>query len=65
MNASTKTPALLTVSQAAERLSISVRSLRALIARGDIAVVRVTDRRVAIDEADLAAYVSSRRGRAS
>ena len=59
-----KVPSLLSVAEAARRLSISLRSLRSLIAAERIAVVRVTERRVAISEDDLAAFVEQRRGRA-
>jgi excisionase family DNA binding protein len=54
-------PCLLSVGDAARRLTISVRSVRTLIRTGRLRVVRVTARRVAIDESDLAKYVASRR----
>jgi len=54
-------PILLSVGEVAERLSISVRSVRALIQVGALPTVRVTARRIAIDESDLAAYVAARR----
>ena len=49
------------MNEVARRLSVSVRSVRALIERGTLRTVRVTERRVAIDEADLAAYIDARR----
>jgi excisionase family DNA binding protein len=52
---------LLSVREAAERLTISPRSLRTLIALGKLPVVRVTARRVAIAESDLAAFIAARR----
>ena len=58
---SNASPILLSVGEVARRLSVSVRSVRSLIERGAIPTVRVTDRRVAVDEADLAAYVAARR----
>jgi excisionase family DNA binding protein len=64
MNTTQDAPRLLTLAEAAQRLSISLRSLRTLVALGKVSTVRVTARRVAIDENDLAAYVASRRERA-
>lgn len=52
---------LLPVDEAAERLSISTRSLRNLIALGKLRVVRVTPRRIAIGEDDLNAYIEAHR----
>jgi excisionase family DNA binding protein len=63
MRAQEASPTLIPVTEAARRLSISLRSIWKLVERGDLSVIRVTPRRVAIDEADLAAYVSSRRER--
>ncbi|MCI0588412.1 MAG: helix-turn-helix domain-containing protein [Planctomycetes bacterium] len=54
-------PRLLTLREAAERLCISLRSLRTLVALGKVPVIRVTARRVAIEEADLVSYIESRR----
>ena len=61
MSLASPSPVLLPIGEVARRLSISVRSVRALIERGVLATVRVTERRVAVDEADLAAYVEARR----
>ena len=52
---------LLTVEEVAQRLRVSIRSVRNLIRLGKIPIVRVTDRRIAIDENDVAAYISARR----
>jgi excisionase family DNA binding protein len=51
----------LSVAEVARRLSISVRSVRGLIQSGALQTIRITPRRVAIDEVDLAAYVAMRR----
>jgi excisionase family DNA binding protein len=51
---------LLTTAEAADRLSISLRSLQAIIATGEIPIVRI-GRRVAIDPRDLDAFVRARR----
>lgn len=52
--------AALTLPDAARQLAIGGRTLRALVAAGIIPVVRVSRRRLAIDPADLAAYVARR-----
>jgi hypothetical protein len=54
-------PRLLSLREAAQRLLISLRSLRTLVDLGKIPVVRVTARRPAILEADLAAFITARR----
>jgi excisionase family DNA binding protein len=61
MDSPLKAPSLISVADAARRLSISLRSLRTLIALGRLPTVRVTERRVAIAEDDLAAFVEQRR----
>ncbi len=58
------TDKLLTVEQAAERLSTSVRFVRRLIAERRIAYVKV-GRHVRIAEADLASFVAAGRIEAS
>jgi excisionase family DNA binding protein len=52
---------LITVAEAARRLTISLRSIRAAIAAGRLPVVYVSARRIAIDEADLLEFVAARR----
>jgi excisionase family DNA binding protein len=53
---------LITRKQAAERAAISLRHLERLIAVGEgPAVIRLGGRRVGIAEADLAAWLNSRR----
>ncbi|MCA9315763.1 MAG: helix-turn-helix domain-containing protein [Planctomycetes bacterium] len=52
---------LLPLPQAATYLSIGLRTLKGLIAAGELPIVRVSPRRVAIDPRDLDAYVASRR----
>ncbi len=47
------------VREAADWLGISTRTLQALIARGKIAVTRVSTRRIVIAESDLRAYCES------
>lgn len=54
-------PQLLSPAEAARRLSISIRTMRTLIASRALPVVRVTPMRLAITEADLAAYIVARR----
>jgi excisionase family DNA binding protein len=61
MSGTSSSPVLLSVGEVARRLTISVRLVRSLIERGVLPTIRVTDRRVAIDEADLAAYIAARR----
>ncbi len=65
MPVSVSGPILIPVGEVARRLSISVRSVRSLIERGALPTVRVTERRVAIDESDVASYVAARRSGAS
>lgn len=50
--------------EAAHRLSISERTFRSLVTEGKIPVVRVSTRRVAIDPADLDAYIDRQRSEA-
>jgi excisionase family DNA binding protein len=57
-------PTLVTVADAARRLAVSLRTLRAIIAAGQLSVVRVSARRIAIDTADLAEFIERRRVRA-
>lgn len=52
---------LYTVAEAASRLRISLRSMRGIIATGQLPIIRVTKARVAIAESDLAAYIAARR----
>ena len=52
---------LVALAEAARLLTISPRTLRGLIARGQIPVVHVTDRRLAIHPDDLDRYIASRR----
>ena len=52
---------LMPLPTAAEYLSVGLRTLKSLIAAGEIPVVRVSPRRVAIDPLDLDAYIQSRR----
>lgn len=52
---------LYSLSEAAERLSLSLRTLQYLIRDGAIRSLRISRRRVAIHPDDLAAYVASRR----
>ncbi|HET6203595.1 MAG TPA: helix-turn-helix domain-containing protein [Planctomycetota bacterium] len=54
---------MLSLAEAAERLRISRRSLSTLLALGELPSIRVTRRRVVIDEADLLAFIASRRSR--
>jgi excisionase family DNA binding protein len=57
-------PTLVTVADAARRLAVSLRTLRAIIAAGHLPVVRVSARRIAVDMADLAEFIERRRERA-
>jgi excisionase family DNA binding protein len=57
-------PTLVTVADAARRLAVSLRTLRAIIAAGQLPVVRVSARRIAIDVADLAEFIERRLVRA-
>lgn len=52
---------LLTAGETAQRLGVSLRTIRAMIARGELAVVRVAARAVRIDVRDLEQYVRRRR----
>ena len=64
MQREAKTPprqGLLQLRQAADHLSVSLRTLRSLIATGRIAVIRVSPGRVAIDPEDLNRYVAQQR----
>lgn len=54
-------PRLLSLAEAAAHLTIGVRTLKAIVARGDLPVVQVAPRRVAVRTEDLDAYVESRR----
>jgi len=59
MNGTKHTPPLLSLSEVAKRLGISVRSVRTLVALGRLSTVRPTPRRVLVTEEDLHAYVLS------
>jgi excisionase family DNA binding protein len=59
--APTSAPQLVTPKEAARRLSVSLRTMRSMIALRAIPVVRVSSRRLGICETDLAAYVAARR----
>lgn len=50
---------LLSLNQAAERLGISYRSVRTIVALGRLSTVRPTPRRILVSEDDLRAYVQS------
>lgn len=52
---------LLALPAAAQYLTLGLRTLKVLVAKGAIPVVRVAPRRVAIRVADLDAYISARR----
>ena len=52
---------LLTKKQAAERLSIGLRTLEGLIARGQLPAYRIGPKCVRLDEADIDDYVHARR----
>lgn len=52
---------LLTLDEAARYLTLSLRTVKALIASGALPVVRPSSRRRAIDVRDLEAYVAARR----
>jgi excisionase family DNA binding protein len=54
---------LLTVSEAAQALSLSERSTRALIAEGSLPVVRVGVRGIRIHPDDLRGFIEERRQR--
>ncbi len=53
-------PRLLSLAEVAANLTIGIRTLKAIIARGDLPVVQVAPRRVAVRAEDLEAYVQSR-----
>lgn len=55
---------LLTIREAAKRLTLSERSLRTLISDGEIRVVRPTPGRVCIRPEDLAAFIDKKGGAA-
>ena len=57
-------PRLLSLPEVAERLGISNRSVRTLVALGRISTIRPTPRRVLVSEDDLNAYILSCRERA-
>lgn len=52
---------LLKIPEAAERLSVSVRTLRALIESGKLPVIRISSRRVAVDPSDIDRYIAQQR----
>jgi excisionase family DNA binding protein len=53
-------PRLMTLAESAAALTISTRTLRALLARGAIPFVRVGARRLALRESDLSAWIAAR-----
>lgn len=53
--------ALITKKEAAERLTISVRTLEGMISRGAIPACRIGPKLVRIEEADLDAYLAAHR----
>lgn len=55
------TSRLLTKAEAAERLTVSVRTLEGLIARGALPVCRISANSVRILESDLEDYIAARR----
>lgn len=55
--------ALLTVEQAAEMLALAPRTIRMLVARGDLPIVRPTPGSVRVSMDDLREYVAERRRR--
>ncbi len=57
----TRSERLLPLPEAAARLSISLRTLRSLIAAGKIQVIEVSARRKAIDPADLDRFIDEQR----
>lgn len=65
MTASTSPPPveLLSIPEAAKRLTLSIRALRSLLANGEIAFIRVTTRRIAVEETELVRFVAERRQR--
>lgn len=50
---------LLSLDEVAERLGISYRSVRTIVALGRLSTVRPTPRRILVSEDDLRAYVQS------
>ena len=50
---------LLSAKDVAERLGVSIRTVRVLMASGAIATVRPTPGRVKVDKRDLDAYIAS------
>lgn len=61
MKHDTSTAHYLTIAEVAERLRLSVRSVRALVAAQRIPVIRVSARRIVVDSHDLDRYIDSRR----
>jgi excisionase family DNA binding protein len=58
-------PALLTYTQVAEHLGISLSKVRRLIRAGDLTAVNVGERNPRVRRADLAAYIADLAPRAS
>lgn len=54
-------PAVYPISGAARYLGLGSRTLRACIARGEIAVIRLSPRRVGVAKSDLDAYIAANR----
>ena len=54
-------PKMLRVSEVAAELRLSARTIRALIAAGDLRVIRLSRRALRIASADLARYIDRRR----
>jgi excisionase family DNA binding protein len=57
----TLSPRLLTMAEAAEQLHISYRELHRLIKRGDLPVIRISDRLVRIAPSDLTNLIKRNR----
>ena len=54
-------PRLLSLDEVAERLRVSIRTVRTRVALGQIAIIRPSPRRVLVSEDDLRDYIRSRR----
>ena len=52
---------LMPLAAVAEHLSLGLRTVKALVATGELKVVRVSKRRLAVDPRDLDHFVASRR----
>jgi excisionase family DNA binding protein len=56
-----ETTTLLSLDEVAERLRVSLRTVRTRVELGQIAIIRPSPRRVVVSEEDLLAYIESRR----